>query len=151
MRPARLAFAVLLAGCPAAPTAKLATPAPGGFATFTDEARAVSAKGVVYRVREVANEPPADLAFWREALKKRMLDAGYAFVAEEPLAGAESEGHLLELAAPVGSADFGYLVGIYVRGERIVIAEAGGDLLELRAVRAQVVEAMRGIRVAPTP
>src|SRR5438046_765186 len=94
---------------------------PAGFARFDDttQTRGVSAEGVVFRVRSEENEPKAELPFWREALKKRMLDACYALVREGEVKANQESGYLLELAAPVGAQDYSYAVALFVRGSRL--------------------------------
>ena len=123
--------------------------APQGFAAYGDwfGFRAVSPEGVVYRVRAEANEPKAELAFWREALKKRMLDAGYTFIAEGDIRASDKAGYLLELAAPQGPMDYSYLIGLFVDGDSLVIAEVAGEVTKVRDRRKDVVTAMSAIRL----
>jgi len=141
-------FALALAGsvlCLALPACRgFKAEAPEGFAAFDDwtRFRAVSPEGVLYRVRSEKNDPEATLPFWREALKKRMLDAGYTLVTDgEAKAGAEA-GYLLEVAAPVGQEDYTYLVAVFVRGSRLTIVEASGEVSKFRGRRAAVVAAI---------
>ena len=123
--------------------------APPGFAAFHDwfEFRAVSPEGVVYRVRSEDSDRRAELAFWREALKKRMLDAGYTFILESDIRASGKAGYLLELAAPQGTVDYSYLMAIFVDGKKLVIAEAAGEVTKLKERRAALVEAMTAIRM----
>ena len=118
--------------------------APEGFATFESlsDFRAVSSDGVTYRVRTEENEPAADLAFWREALKKRMQDAGYTVVKEGAIDAKGRPGYLLELAAPIGRQDYAYAIGIFVRGKRIVIVESTGEVTRFAGHRKAVLAAM---------
>lgn len=118
--------------------------APKGFAVYHDGAdyRAVSPEGVVYRVRSEANDPEADLAFWREALTKRMSDAGYIVVGEEPVKSRNGEGHLLELAAPLGARDYAYAVAVFVADDDIVIVEAAGEVTTFKEKRGDIVAAI---------
>ncbi len=120
---------------------------PKGFAVYDDGAdyRAVSPDGVVYRVRSKDNAPEAGLPFWREALGKRMLEAGYLLIREEPLKAGAVEGHLLELAAPLGNRDYGYAVAVFVSGADIVIVEAAGEAALLADKRAEIVTAMQAL------
>ncbi len=121
---------VLLASCK-----HYAAAAPEGFAAFDKDAdfRAVSPEGIVYRVREETNKPEADLPFWKEALKKRMLEAGYAFFAESEIKAASGEpGYLLELSAPLGARDYSYLVAIFAMGAHIVIGEVAGEVVQVK-------------------
>jgi len=122
--------------------------APKGFAQYDkgETFRAVSPSGVVYRVRKEANKPKADLAFWKEALKNRMIDAGYAFVTEGSIQSQGQEGYLLELAAPFGQLDYSYLIAIYVQDDEIYIAESVGEVSLLKKEREAIVEAMQKVR-----
>lgn len=125
--------------------------APAGFATYRAPGplRAVSPEGIVYRVRTEANEPRADLAFWREALRQRMLDAGYRLVGEEDIRAGTAEsgldGGVLELAAPVGERDVSYLIALFVDGDELILAEAAGEVLAFRERREAVLAAVRSI------
>ncbi len=123
-------------------------PAPAGFATFDDwfDLRAVSSDGVMYRVRTEENDPRAELGFWREALKKRMVDAGYAFIAESEIKAGEKTGYLLELAAPVGQQDYTFVVAMFVRGSDLVIVESSGEVTRFAKHRDAVVKAIEQIR-----
>jgi hypothetical protein len=119
-------------------------PVPDGFARYTDaqETRAVSPEGVTYRVRSEANKPYADLPFWKEALKKRMLDAGYLFLREAPVTADNREGYLLELIAPFGQQDDTYLMAVFALEKKIVIVEAAGEVNQLAARRKAIIAAI---------
>lgn len=124
--------------------------APAGFAAFTGDQpfRAVSPDGVVYRVRREENPGGAPLAFWREALVSRMKAKGYELRDEGELGGADSEpGYRIELAAPLGLHEHGYLIVLYVRGEELVIAEASGASEALANRRAAIVAALESSRL----
>jgi hypothetical protein len=120
---------------------------PAGFAPFRDWLgfRAVSADGVTYRVRTEDNEPPASLAFWKEALKKRMVDAGYAFVSESDTKLGDREAYYLELAAPVGPEDYSYAVAIALDGGDLVIAEAAGEVTRFAAHKDAILAAFKEV------
>jgi hypothetical protein len=106
--------------------------APEGFAPFAARRgakafAAVSPDDVVFRVRTMKNKPEADLAFWTEALRTRLVDAGYRLVGEGDLASAVEPGKYLELVAPDGERDARWLVGVYVDGRQITVVEAAGE------------------------
>ncbi len=123
-------------------------PVPHGFARYTDaeEIKAVSPEGVTYRVRSEANKPYADLPFWKEALKKRMLDAGYVFRREAPVTADNREGYLLELTAPYGQQDDTYLMAIFALKNKIVIVEAAGEVTQLAARRKAIIAAIEKLK-----
>lgn len=123
LRTVSIASWLLLGGC-----TPYAAQAPKGFATFEegDDFRAANHDGVLYRVRTEDNEPHAELAFWKEALKERMDAAGYVLLGDETLKAQQKPGYLLKLAAPVGTVDYAYWVAIFVHDDNIVLAEATG-------------------------
>lgn len=128
--------------------ALLVPEAPEGFAPWRKRGRfqAVSPEDVVLRVRSerVPRKTRADDAFWIEALRTRMLEAGYALDGEETLETASGHSlHLLELSAANGPVDQAYLVGITVRGPRIVIAEATGEVADFAEHRQAILESLR--------
>ncbi len=121
-----------------------ATP-PEGFASFekTTDFKAVSPDGVVFRMRDEPNKPEGDLPFWKEALKKRMLAAGYTFFAERDLKTQGGEpGYLLELSAPLGPRDYSYLVAVFRKGSKLVIAEVAGEVVPLKARHDAIIAAL---------
>lgn len=122
--------------------------APAGFASFEDmsQFRAVSADGVTYRVRSEENEPFAELSFWQEALKKRMVDAGYTFVSDSQVEAGPEKGYLIELAAPVGVEDYTYLIAVFTRGSDLLLVEAAGEVTRFVAHRDPIVKAISEIR-----
>ncbi len=124
---------------------------PIGFAACSGDGRtpfrAVSAEGVVYRVRREPNPGAAPLAFWKEALAARMRAAGYTVLAEDTLSDAgTAPGTLLDLVAPRGTRDQGYLVGLFVRDETLVIVEAAGERAALDARRSALLAAIHTSR-----
>jgi hypothetical protein len=148
MRPATaltvtLSF-ILVMGAACVHTQVKGEPVPQGFARYTKtrEIKAVSPEGVTYRVRSEANKPFAQLPFWKEALKKRMLDAGYIFLGEAPVTADKREGYLLELTAPYGQQDYTYLIAVFALKREIVIVEAAGEVTELTARRDDILAAI---------
>jgi len=137
-------LALLLAACE-----PFAAHAPKGFAAYDDWRgfRAASADGVVYRVRRADNDPEADLSFWREALKKRMLDAGYAFLRDGDVEAHGHRGYLLELAAPLGERDYQYVVALFVAGGKLVLVESAGEVTRFAPRHDDVVAAIRELEV----
>ncbi len=122
---------------------------PEGFAAFDDwsQTRGVSAEGVVFRVRSEDNEPRAELAFWREALKKRMVDAGYALVSESEVKAGSATGYFLELAAPVGQEDYTYGVALFTRGKKLVLVESAGEVTRYARHRQAIMAAIAGLEL----
>jgi hypothetical protein len=120
---------------------------PEGFSAWDDKRgyRAISADGVVFRIRRVEHEPEGELAFWRDAARERMVAAGYELLGEGLLEGRD-DAAWLDLAAPIGDQDWGYLVAFYPRGEDLVIAEAVGEVRALDARKDALLAAMSDLR-----
>ena len=128
------------------PTTKKALQHPQGFACYENAApmKAVSPEGIVYRVRYEKNKPFAELPFWKEALKKRMTDAGYGFSRESDIQAGDRKGYLLELTAPMGPRDNAYLMAIFLNDmKQIVIFEASGEITQFDAQREKILDAVR--------
>lgn len=121
--------------------------APEGFAAWRKAGRfqAASPDGLLYRVRSVRHKPKADLDFWQEALRNRMVGAGYHLLAEERVAAQGLDGVLLELGAVNGERDQTYLVALLPRGGRLVLVEATGEAEAFRARREAILRAIRQI------
>ncbi len=120
-------------------------PTPDGFAPWRNSRRfqAVSPDGVQFRVRTEKNKPRAALAFWSEALRTRMTDAGYTVIAEAPIEAAGGKGALLELGAANGPRDQTYLVVLFVKNGKLIIAEANGEAEQFRGHRDAIVAAIQ--------
>ncbi len=140
-----LAFIVLAAGCV---TSSKKHVIPDGFASYgeTAKTKAVSPDGVMFRTRSEKNEPYAKLSFWKEALKKRMLDAGYGFRKESGISADGREGYLLELTAPLGPVDYSYLVAVFLNKKEIFIVESAGEITRFDNRREDVVAAIKKLR-----
>jgi len=108
---------------------------PVGFARYPKGKafRAASPDDVLFRVRTERHRPDATLAFWKEALRKRMTDAGYRFLSERDVKAGTTPGYLLELTAPLGVDDALYLVAVFPAGRRLVVVEAAGEVSEAKA------------------
>ncbi|MEO0600627.1 MAG: hypothetical protein AAF211_04270, partial [Myxococcota bacterium] len=117
---------------------------PDGFSAWKKEGRyrAASPDNVVFRIRGVKHKPKADLAFWREAVRTRMVDAGYRVVDEGTIEVSSSEGAMIELAAPLGNQDWSYLLAMVPRGRRLVVVEAAGEVAHFAERRDAIVEAI---------
>ncbi|MFT7519539.1 MAG: hypothetical protein ACI9MC_001681 [Kiritimatiellia bacterium] len=120
---------------------------PDGFAPYRGESkfRAVSPDDVVYRVRSAKNEPLAELGFWSEALRTRMSDAGYTVISDKTLAG--DKGYVLEVGAANGARDQTYVIGLFVRGKKLVLAEATGESESVAARRAAIMTSIEGVEL----
>lgn len=146
----RLVFLVLCAGLLAACGTPPASRTPAGFADYegTQKLQAVNAERVVYQVRQIDNKPRADLAFWRVAMKEHLLKSGYVLVTEGELGDAARPGYFIETSAPRGSADYSYLVAIFVQDQHITVIESAGELATYKAQREQIFAALKASAAA---
>lgn len=124
--------------------------APAEFAVYPEEKplKAVSPDGVVFRIKTEPNEPRAELSFWKEALKKRMLDVGYVFVREDDIAAGPNNGYLLELAAPMGVKDYAYLIAVFIdtQEDKLVVIESAGEIIRFNSRREDIVAAIQRVK-----
>lgn len=137
---------ILLSGCTPKEVVVDDYPFPDGFAVYKRFNRAISGTGVMYRVRTQKNKPYAKLDFWKEALKKRMLDTGYTFIKDEGIKSGKKKGYLIELTAPYGEDDYTYMIAVFLKNkDDILIVEAAGEILDFKRERSKVVDAIKKI------
>lgn len=111
---------------------------------FKGGLRAVSPDGVLFTVRCEKNKPKADLAFWREAMRTRMEQAGYRVTADTSVTMRGGEGALLKLAAPVGNQDYLYWIAFKLNpsASRLLVAEAAGESRRFLARQDDIAKAI---------
>jgi len=133
----------------AARSGALGRSVPAGFAPYKRKARlqAVSPDDVLYRVRRIRNKPRADLPFWQEALRTRMVDAGYHLVSEGEVVAGARKGALIELTAANGEQDQTYLLALFVTGRKLVLVEAAGPVERFAPRRDAGVAAIQGLAI----
>jgi hypothetical protein len=121
---------------------------PDGFSAWKKEGRyrAASPDGVLFRVRSVRHKPPAELPFWKEAVRERMVAAGYRLVSESEVEAGGVAGGLVELAAPIGTEDWTYLVAFFPAGRKLVLAEAAGEISEVEPRKEALLAAIRALQ-----
>ena len=124
-------------------------PVPEHFSAYDKQqniTKAISADGVVYRVRTLPLKE-GDVAFWKAALKTRMVeDAGYHFVSEQDLIVDGLSGYLIELQAPMGPDDFSYLIAIFKQKQEIIIIESAAEILAFEQHKQSILAAIKEIR-----
>lgn len=124
----------------------VAGPVPDGFSAYRTKraVRGIAPDEVVYQVRAERHRPEADVSFWREASARRFREAGYSIVEEAAIDGPV-EGFLLDLAAPLGTEDWRWLVAVYPVDGRLIIAEAAGRADRVEGRREAIVAAFRAV------
>jgi len=110
---------------------------PERFVTLTDDAdvdrgryevRATTPDGVVVGVMSLEHKVDGSLAFWTEAITRRVRDQqGYALVSEADMtAGAGEAGHIMRFARDLDGHAYRYSIALFVTPDRIYVVEAGG-------------------------
>ncbi|MEZ4235347.1 MAG: DUF4349 domain-containing protein [Myxococcota bacterium] len=107
--------------------------------------RAASPDDVLFVLRSERHKPKSDLAFWKEAVRVRMVAAGYKVLGEGDVVANGVDGGLIDVAAPVGTEDWEYLIAFFPNGRRVVIAEAAGEVSALDARREAILAAFARI------
>lgn len=130
----------LLGGCTPLPRSA----APAEFATYesTESLQAVSAERVVYQLKRLENKPFAALAFWQVALRERLLKAGYVVTGEGAIEASGHKGYYIETTAPRGTADYTYLVALFVQDKNLIVIESAGELTAYKAQREKIFAAI---------
>lgn len=143
---ALLLAAWLLGGCTPMPRSA----APAEFASYdnTDALQAVSAERVVYQMRRLDNKPFAALGFWQVALKERLLKAGYVLTGDGAIEASGHKGYYIETTAPRGTADYAYVVALFVQDKNLIVIESGGELAAFKAQRDKIFAAIRASDLA---
>jgi hypothetical protein len=108
-----------------------------------DERVYVSPEGFYCRFHAEENYPAKDLSFWRDALSNKMDVCGYTRLFEESPGAAGPAICYLEWGAPYGSEDYVYATALSVKGNRLYIGEAAGELSMFQAYRAPIMSAFR--------
>jgi hypothetical protein len=110
--------------------------------------RAVSADGVVIALRSETNPKDATLDFWVTAIRDELVSRrGYVLAKTEPSeAAGGAKGTLLTCTANRSGAEFAYLVGVYVMGGQVFVAEAGGKSETVAPRLGDIRKAMASLR-----
>jgi hypothetical protein len=126
---------------------------PPSFKRFHDEEglRMITADGVMLKVRKVENYPEAPLAFWVEAMKRHLVEQGYAaqgeprsFETRKGLRGAR-----LLFLVPRSTEDWVLGETIFVVGKRIVLVESAGPYPRHAPLEQEIEQALLTFEPGP--
>jgi hypothetical protein len=111
-------------------------------------ARAVSADGVVVALRSQPNPKGATLDFWSEAARNELVEGrGYRFEAAHPVKSeGGATGSILAFTTETQGVKFTYWLALFVQGDLILIAEAGGKTEALVAKADQIQKAFLTVK-----
>jgi hypothetical protein len=156
-RPAlRTIFALALALAGAAPAC---TPfhlrTPDGFARIADpqpnyDYRALSAYGVVVAVRAIPNRERASMAFWSEAVDRRLQRGGTYRPAGQSDVRTERGQSGKSFRYTTGDPQSGgtYWVTVFVTSDWVYLVEAGGATTSFARAQTEVERAIRSFQGA---
>jgi hypothetical protein len=119
-----------------------------GFALVSDrneEHVFVSPEGFYCRFHEEENYPKKGVRFWRDALANKMNAAGYTPLFEERLAAGGPGACYCEWGAPLGSQDYVYATVLSVKGDRLFIGEAAGEISLFAKYRQPIIDSVREV------
>ncbi|MHC4982024.1 MAG: hypothetical protein ACYTF6_02510 [Planctomycetota bacterium] len=99
--------------------------------------RGISADGVVVGLRSEDNAKKGTIEFWTQAIEDELKTGrGYKLTASEEIESRGGlAGRLMTFSTHLRGAEFKYLLAIYLKGDKVLIAEAGGkaDVLDKHA------------------
>ena len=112
------------------------------------EVRAISADGVVLACRTQANPSRGSLRFWADAAKNEMTDRqGYSLIDDKAVESDTAlPGRLMTFAKTKKGAKLAYMLGVFVKGDRVIIAEAGGRAGAVKPLNADLKAALLSVR-----
>jgi len=125
--------------------------APENFAeysdTASDEFKAVSSDGILYRVSEYEQKAEASMDFWREAFLLKMKNANYK--QEDSLSinigGKAAIGYIFSFANNAGT-DL-YLVAAVQSKEKMFVVEAAGESAKFESRKKDILDAIGNIDI----
>ena len=139
--------ACLIAGC--APALEL----PAGFVELGPDQsgrydfKAVSADGVVIALRRIDNSKNATVEFWAKAIENELTWRGHSLVENVPVTSEEgTPGQLMTFTGQREGQEFTYILGVFVKGGRILLTEAGGKADAFGKRQAEIGKSLLSVR-----
>ncbi len=145
---ALLAMAAALSGC----LGGTAMEVPGDFVPVERCApyniKAVSADGVVLAQRTEDNPKNGTLEFWAAAIGNQLSAREGYKLASNVAATSESgvPGRLMTYDALRSGAPFKYLLAVFVKGDKVIVVEAGGRADSVNKLLPQIRTAMMTVK-----
>jgi hypothetical protein len=90
--------------------------------------RGISADGVVVALRSQDNPKGGTLEFWAQAVENELATSrGYKLADSQAMTASSGlGGKMMTFSTSRSGTDFTYVVGVYVKGDKVLVAEAGG-------------------------
>jgi len=110
--------------------------------------RGISADGVVVGLRSEDNAENGTVDFWAQAIQDELkAGRGYELQASEDVKSRSGlEGKLMTFATHQRGATFTYMLAIYVKSGKVLLAEAGGKADAVKKYSEPVREALLSVR-----
>jgi hypothetical protein len=136
-------FVVLLSSC-----SHYTAQAPAGYAEFEEDSdfRALSSNGIVFRVKEVENDPFAELKFWKEALVHRMKASGYIFIKESEIEIQGVKSAQVEWGSFYNKQDYTYMNVLVPSEDFIFVIEVAGESSQFEKDRFKIEAAVQNLK-----
>ena len=120
--------------------------APKSFKRFHDTRafKMITADGVMLRAREVDNYPEADLDFWVDAMKRHLVERGYAHKSTGCFKTSRGrDACTLDFLLPHGAEDWAFSETLFVVGDTIVLVEVAGPYERYAKVEEELAAALK--------
>ncbi len=109
--------------------------------------RNVSADGVVVALRTMPNMENGTLAFWSKAMINELTGRGYNLVSNEEVKSTSGlPGSLLTFSTSSRGSEFAYVLGLYVKNDTVIVAEAGGKASNVKEVEQEIRKSLLSVR-----
>lgn len=111
--------------------------------------RAVSADGVHVAVRKPQAAQDGNLDFWARAVRNQLaVSRGYILVSEGEVSSADAvAGKRMDFTVTIENKSLSYIVAVWVQGDKVTVAEAGGPSEKVDAERACIEQILKSVNV----
>ena len=111
------------------------------------DVKAVSADGVLIALRRMDNPKNGTADFWAKAVENELTSRGHSLIESVPVTSESgSAGRLLTFTRDQKGQSFTYILGVFVKGKRLLIAEAGGKTDAFDKRKAEISKSLLSVR-----
>ena len=143
---------VIVASLVAAAGCELQMTTPDGYVRLQNPAwvygrKFVSAHGVYVAVRNPLPAEGGSLDFWATAVRNELIRSkGYTLAKTAEITNADgTAGRCMDFTANIEGRRLGYAVALWVDGDKVIVAEAGGPKQEFDADRGAINAALGSV------
>ncbi|MDR2732618.1 MAG: hypothetical protein LBB36_05310 [Fibromonadaceae bacterium] len=125
---------------------------PNGFAAYeeelwSDDFRAISPDGVLYRVSENEQKSAASVEFWEEAIGLKMKNTGYKTVEKINVEIDKTQVNGFLFSAEQNQKEYYYMIIAIPTKNNVVLIEAAGEKSLFEKERENILKAASQVRV----